>query len=117
MSINTKKTCKDAKKSLTMHRAGVIDIFLDQYRPYTSDAGLEATDPITLRAFFLPLHPCFPAKEMTECIGVCGGGGVASVCLPASDEQCVLYLGHQLKVEAMLRLVSRGPASEHRVPP
>lgn len=24
------------------------------------------------------------------------------VCLPASDEQSVLYLGHQLKVEAML---------------
>lgn len=105
-----------------MHRAGVIDISLDQYRPYTSDAGLEATDPITLRAFFLPLHPCFPAKEMTECIGVCVyvcGGGVSEVggCLPASDEQRVLYLGHQLKVEAMLRLVSRGPASEHRVPP
>lgn len=52
---------------------------------------------------------------MIDWIGVRGKG--VGVRLPASDEQRVLDLGHQLKVEAMLRLVSRGPASEHRVPP
>lgn len=52
------------------------------------------------------------------CVCVC----VKTVCvcvldLPASDEQSVLYRGHQLKVKAMLGLVARGPASEYRVPP
>lgn len=90
----------------------MIDIFHDQYRPYTSDAGLEATDPITLRAFFSPLTPLFTCQRDDRvywCVCVYvgwvserEGRTGASVCLPASDEQRVLYLGHQLKVEAML---------------
>lgn len=42
---------------------------------------------------------------------------VCVLSLPAGDEQSVLYLSHQLKVQAMLGLVARGPASEHGVSP
>lgn len=68
--------------------------------------------------------PLFTCQGVTEYIGeaercVCVKKTVC-VCvldLPASDEQSVLYRGHQLKVKAMLGLVARGPASEYRVPP
>lgn len=35
--------------------------------------------------------------------------------LPARDEERVLYLRHQLKVQPVLRFVSRRPTPEHRI--
>lgn len=64
--------------------------------------------------------PLFTCQGVTEYIGEGERCVYVCVCvldLPASDEQSVLYRGHQLKVKAMLGLVARGPASEYRVPP
>lgn len=50
--------------------------------------------------------PLFTCQVVTECGGsVKERGKKTCVCvlsLPASDEQSVLYLGHQLKVKAVL---------------
>lgn len=47
--------------------------------------------------------PLFTCQVVTECGGsVKGRETVCVLSLPASNEQSVLYLGHQLKVKSML---------------
>lgn len=120
LPINSKKKCKDAKKSLTARQAGKMDPFTGSIPAIYIRCTTRSRRPNIAKSFPPPLYHCLPAKEWLSVL-VRGGGCVkGSVCvlnLPASDEQSVLYRGHQLKVKAMLRLVARGPASEHRVPP
>lgn len=128
LPINSKKKCKDAKKSLTARQAGKIDAFTGSipaiYIRCTTRSQRSNNAKSSPSPHPTPLCHCLPAKEWLSILvrgrGVCMCVWRQYVCvldLPASDEQSVLYRGHQLKVKAMLGLVARGPASEYRVPP
>ena len=135
--INTQKTCKDAKNPVTERQAGMTDLSPGSMLPIYIRRRPRSHRSNNTKSFLPPFTPLFTCQGMTEYIGVGDvwkskrerererkDDGDSWLCvwvcvlsLPASDEQGVLYLGHQLKVKAMLRLVARGPASEHWVPP
>lgn len=70
--INTKKTCKDAKKSLTEHQAGMIDASPGSIVAIYIRCRPSSHRTNNTKSFLPPLMPLFTCQGATEYIGVGG---------------------------------------------
>lgn len=83
--INTKKTCKDAKKSLTGRQAGMIDAFPGSILPIYIKCRPRSHRSNNTKSFFSPLlRHCLPAKEWLSVL-VWGG------CVKERQRWCVEF--------------------------
>lgn len=114
---------KDAKKSLQARQVAMMDAFPRSIWAVSFRCRAGSHRSNNTKSFFTRMPVYLPKTDR-----VCWCGGCVKrndnrrnkLCVlnsPASDEQSVLDLGHQLKVEAVLRLVARELSSEHGVPP